>query len=81
MTRDERSQVFPREIWVKRALDALVTAKLAVPGDDSDRYTILYKVFRDDVLARFVKLTEGSPPEEKEESSQTSLELEDEKYE
>ena len=66
---DQRSKEFPREIWVRRALDAFVKAKLAIPGGSHGEYVILYRIFRGDVLERFVAMGEAggnepTPPKE-----------------
>jgi hypothetical protein len=78
---DERAQVFPKSIWIRRALEALVHAKLAIPGEDPESYTILYRVLKGDILERFVRMTESGPTPEKPPEPQTALPLEDDRHE
>lgn len=57
LTKDSRSVEFPRQKWVREAFERFVQHGLAIPDpDDRDKYTILYRAFRDDVLDRFIKL-------------------------
>ena len=56
LVKDQRSGEFPQYSWVKEAFERLVKYRLAVPcpGED-EKYTVHYRIFRDDVLDRFIK--------------------------
>lgn len=57
LERDDRSVPFPRVNVVKRALDALVTMKLAMPvPNTTGEYRVLYRQFKEDVLQRFASM-------------------------
>jgi len=57
LEKDERSVEFPSAKVIRRALDALVTMKLAMslPAGTSE-YRVLYRQFNDDVLLRFASM-------------------------
>jgi len=55
---DERSVEFPKKKWIRKAFDRLVQYRFALPPKDgSDLYEIHFRSFREDVLARFLKLS------------------------
>jgi hypothetical protein len=57
LERDDRSVPFPRANVVRRALDALVTMKLAMPlPNTTGEYRVLYRQFKEDVLQRFASM-------------------------
>lgn len=49
LRQDERSSEFPKVLWVRRALDTLVSLGLATNSGDSERYLVNYRVFPADV--------------------------------
>jgi len=53
---DVRSVEFPKQSWVRKALDRLVGYKYAKPPDQGDTYTVLYRPFKKDVMERFIDL-------------------------
>ncbi len=56
--RDEQSVQFPRQKWIKEAFEKLVEFKMAIPPtNDSDKYQILFRTLRGDILKRFIALT------------------------
>ena len=57
LEKDERSVAFPSAQVIRRALDALVSMKLAmsVPAGTSE-YRVLYRQFNDDILLRFASM-------------------------
>jgi len=72
---DERSAEFPKYSWIRDALEALVTLKLAIPGADPDSYTVLFRRFREDVLIKFIELLSAHRKQRKEMSGQLPLPL------
>ncbi len=57
LERDERSVAFPNAKIVRKALDSLVTMKLAMALPTSTaEYRVLYRQFNDDVLLRFASM-------------------------
>lgn len=54
---DRRSGTFPRPATVRRALEALVKYRLAIPpATPTDPYRVRYRPFKKDVLERFIEL-------------------------
>ncbi|MEA2414839.1 MAG: hypothetical protein QOI58_1496 [Thermoanaerobaculia bacterium] len=57
LEKDERSVEFPSAKVIRRALDALVTMKLAMPlPTGTSEYRVLYRQFNDDILLRFASM-------------------------
>ncbi|HSY49149.1 MAG TPA: hypothetical protein VLC46_10085 [Thermoanaerobaculia bacterium] len=57
LEKDDRSVAFPNAKIVRKALDALVTMKLAMPlPTGTDEYRVLYRQFNDDILLRFASM-------------------------
>src|SRR5262249_22830189 len=74
LSRDARSASFPQMKWVRRALEALVLAKLARRESEAGDYTGGFRVFRDDVLTRFHSLVgEGEATSESIDGAQLKL--------
>lgn len=61
---DQRSVQFPRQEWVREALEAFCRLKLASRSEDTASFTIGYRAFdrRTDLLERFVKLMDRKLP-------------------
>lgn len=57
---DRRSAEFPRQTWIRKALDRLVTHRSALPPEgESDEYEVHYRTVRGDVLDRMIKMEVG----------------------
>lgn len=57
LEKDDRSVAFPSAKVVRKALDALVTVKLAMPlPTGTSEYRVLYRQFNDDILLRFASM-------------------------
>jgi hypothetical protein len=57
LARDPRSAEFPRQVWVRRALERLVEYGLAsAPPKGSDVFEVHFRHFRKDILQRFAEL-------------------------
>jgi hypothetical protein len=55
LKQDKRSGEFPKQKWIREALDKLVEYKLATPGNKNGEYIIHFRWFRGDILEKFVK--------------------------
>lgn len=55
LDRDERSCEFPKESWVRQALEELVTIELAMREDEKDAYRVQLKAFDGDMREEFVR--------------------------
>jgi hypothetical protein len=63
LERDDRSVEFPSARVVRKALEALVTIKLAMAlPTGTAKYRVLYRQFNDDILLRFASML-NTPPE------------------
>lgn len=72
---DERSAEFPKYSWIRDALEALVSLKLAIPGAGPDNYTVLFRRFKEDVLIKFIELLSAHGKQRQEMSGQLPLPL------
>ena len=74
---DGRSAEFPRTIWVRDALEALVATRRAYrPPSNQGAYIIRFRAFRTkvDVLRRFIEMTAGQQEAPKPEQTELPLE-------
>jgi len=55
MYKDHRAGEFPKQKWIRDALDRLVHYNLAIPAEANGEYIIFFRNFRDEVLERFIK--------------------------
>jgi len=56
---DERSAEFPKQSWIREALETLVSVRLAIPGSDRDSYTVLFRRYSEDLLEKFAELLQN----------------------
>lgn len=72
---DNRSSEFPKQTWVKEALEQLVDYKLAKPDSEQDSYIIYFRKLKDDVLGHFINLSiaKGQKKQEERRPKQMTL--------
>jgi hypothetical protein len=64
---------FPKASWIRKALQAFVDLGMAVAADDRESFTVHFRLFKGDVLAKFCQLRAAKPSKKPDENQQLEL--------